>query len=102
MNRIEKAAPDPIWIKNINRSSKENLRDFKGVVELAFGNPKQQNWIDFSKARIFGAGNFQIGNDAYISSVEDGQDIHTVHSSRATREIKSFAFAKDHIWLCVS
>lgn len=102
MNRIEKAAPDPIRIKDINRSSKEKLCDFKMVVELAFGNTKQQNWIDFSKASILGAGNFQIGNDAYVSSVEDGQDIHAVHSSRATREINSFAFAKDHIWLCVS
>lgn len=72
VNRTEKAAPDPIRIKNINRSSKENLCDFKMVVELAFSNTKQQNWIDFSKASVLGAGNFQIGNDAYISSVEEG------------------------------
>lgn len=72
------------------------------VVELAFGNTKQQNWTDFSKASILGAGHFQIGNYAYVSSIEDGQDIHALHSSRATREINSLAFAKDHIWLCVS
>lgn len=71
MNRIEKATPDPIRSKDINRSSKENLHDFKMVMELAFGNTEQQNWIDFSKASIFGAGNFQIGNDTYVSSAED-------------------------------
>lgn len=101
VTRIEKAAPDPIQIKDINRSSKENRCDFKLVMELAFGNSKQRNWIDFSKAGILGAGNFQTGNDAYVSSVEDRQDIHAVHTSRGTREINSFTFAKDPIWLCV-
>lgn len=70
-------------------------------MELAFGNSKQRNWIDFSKTSISGAGNFQTGNDAYVSSVEDRQDIHAVHTSRGTREINSFTFAKDPIWLCV-
>lgn len=46
------------------------------VMELACSNTKQQNWIEFSKASILEAGNFQIGNDAYVSSAEDGQDIH--------------------------
>lgn len=99
--RIEKAVPDTIGTKDINRSSKENVCDFKMVVELAFSNTKNQNWIDFSKASILGAGNFQIGNDAYVSGVEDGQDIHAVHSSRPTGEINSFCLCqRPHLALC--
>lgn len=33
------------------------------VVEWAFGNTKQQNLKDLSKAYILGHGNLQIGND---------------------------------------
>lgn len=56
VNRIEKAAPDPIRIKHITGSSKENLCEFKTVMELAFGNTKQQNLKDLSKAYILGSG----------------------------------------------
>lgn len=74
--RIGKDTPDTIRIKDINRSFIEKLYDIKMVMELACSNTKQQNWIEFSKASILEAGNFQIGNDAYVSSAEDGQDIH--------------------------
>lgn len=63
VNRIEKAAPDPIRIKHITRSSKENLYEFKRVIELAFGNTKRQNLKDLGKTYVLGPGNFQIGNN---------------------------------------
>lgn len=62
VNRIEKAAPDPIRIKHITGSSKENPCKFKVVMELTFGNTTRQNLKDLSKAYILGPGNFQIGN----------------------------------------
>jgi len=60
VNRIEKAAPDPIRIKHLTGSSKESPCEFKIVVQLAFGNTNQQNLKDLRKGYIIERGNFHI------------------------------------------
>lgn len=81
VNRIERAGPDPVRIKQITSSSKETLCEFKMILELAFGNTKQQNLKDLSKAYILGPGRVKTGNYVQVSNLEARQDTHAVDSN---------------------
>lgn len=81
VNRIERACPDPVRIKHITSSSEETLYEFKMIIELAFGNTKQQNLKDLSKAYILGPGRVKTGNYVQVSNLEARQDTHAVHSN---------------------